>query len=203
MDLLEYQCRVEMDKLSIEQGSESRRSTSDMLECYWCQNMGEIPLQLPYWADVLQEIIGTEPASDAVRSDNPDQSTPNLTLDDDMASFKGAATAPTSVIPSSDTDPAIWLSSPTGKIYGVEVEKDEELTLFFKYAHQKLRTHNRHRSLPNLGTKSPARPRTKVLRAREKPISTVLKTGKIAPRPNLRTHSHNRPCLSVENRVAI
>lgn len=157
-------------------------------------------MKLPFWAEqdeVLQQIIRTKPVSDAIHSENFDQFTPNSTFTEDMDSFKETATASVSGYPSPVPEPDARLSPLSCKTYLLEMEKKEASMLLSKNFHQALRTHARHKSLSNLGTKSPARPRSKRLRARGKPLNAIRKSGKFGPRPTLRTRSYIRPSISA------
>lgn len=201
MEFLEFRRRAEMDELMIEQGAGSIRLADDMLESYWDMDMEEMAMKLPFLAqhdEILQQIIRTQPAYHATHSDNSDHFTPNSIFTEDIESFKETVTASTALHPSPEPEPDTWLSTLSCKTYGLEMEKKKALILLSKHVHQTPGTHARHKSLPNLGTKSTARPCKNILCAREKAYSAVLKIGKAGPRPILRSHSYSRPIISVE-----
>ncbi|MCJ1267513.1 hypothetical protein MMC22_007398 [Lobaria immixta] len=198
MEFLEFRRRADMNELRIEQGAESKRLAEDKLESYW--DMEEEPMKLPFWAEddeVLQQILRTKPMSNETHSDISDQFTPNSIFTEDREPFKDTATASTSVHPSPETEPGTWLSLSSCKSYILEMETKEASMLLSNHIHQAVYHHTRHKSLPNMGTKNSARLRTKMLRAREKPFSAVLKSGKVGPRPNLHPRSYSRPSISV------
>ncbi|MCJ1270875.1 hypothetical protein MMC22_010772 [Lobaria immixta] len=197
MGFLEFRRRADMNELRIEPGAESKRLAEDKLESYWDM---EEPMKLPFWAEddeVLQQILRTKPASNETHSDISDQFTPNSIFTEDREPFKDTATASTSVHPSPETEPGTWLSLSSCKTYILEMETKEASMLLPNHIHQAVYTHTRHKSLPNMGTKNSARLRTKMLRAREKPLSAVLKIGKVGSRPNLHPRSYSRPNISV------
>ena len=198
MEFLEFRRRADMNELRIEQGAESKRLAEDKLESYW--DMEEEPMKLPFWAEddeVLQQILRTKPASNETHSDISDQFTPNSISTEDKEPFKDTATASTSVHPSPETEPGTWLSLSSCKSYILEMETKEASMLLSNHIHQAVYPHTRHKSLPNMGTKNSARLRTKMLRARGKPLSAVLKSGKVGSRPNLHPRSYSQPSISV------
>lgn len=161
-------------------------------------------MKLPFLAqhdEILQQIIRTQPAYHAIHSYNSDQFTPNSIFTEDMESFKEKVTASTAFHPNPEPEPDTWLSTLRCKTYGLEMEKKKALILLSRHVHQTPGTHARHKSLPNLGTKSTARPCKNILCAREKAYSAVLKIGKAGPRPILRSHSYSRPIISIEKGV--